>query len=289
VIGKSTRWLFLVLGLTVLGESASAQTLLDNYPGAELVKESGPAPGNQRIVLGALEKIQNHVEPEVQKFVSGDRYSFTYRLSEARRTGQVSDFFRDQIVARGQLMFECHGRRCGSSNYWANGVFRQAILYGPEQYQHYLAARFEGQTDSIALIYVAERGTGDIYLQLEVIEVQTPGERVEPDTISAALTSQGRYLLMDDADDKTVNAIVQLLARDEGMVLWVVGHSYLGVGESIADAMQRSMQEANAYIARLRRAGANPDQLQGYGVGPLVPLDTSSADRLELVLQRRAD
>ena len=62
--------------------------------------------------------------------------------------------------------FTCRGRDCGRSNGWANQVFGQAILYGPEANQFYIAADQDGELVSA---YVIERGNRRIYAHVEAL------------------------------------------------------------------------------------------------------------------------
>ena len=142
---------------SVLGESF--QPGLTPYPGSELVDESAEREdGSHQVVLGKLRKVNNVLLPERAETVRGVKSTRTYYLPEARRTEDVGEYFSLQLGGLGEIVFECKGRTCGSSSYWANKVFKQSILYGPEQHQRYYVARLEGGT-SYLVVYVGQRAT----------------------------------------------------------------------------------------------------------------------------------
>ena len=119
------------------------------------------------VVLGALEKVNHILEPEKSVIVQGIKSTFTYYLPEARRTLNVGKQIKPQLVQLGELVFECQGRSCGSSSNWANRILGKAILYGPEQYQHYYAVKL---INGYLSVYVGQRATRKIYLHIEVVD-----------------------------------------------------------------------------------------------------------------------
>jgi len=136
---------------------------LKPYRSAEAVSDEWSSASSHLVVLGSLEKVNRELEPEKSEIFYGRRYQETYYLPEARRTGQVFEHYRSQLEALGEILFECDGRACGSSSYWANKVFEEAILYGPEQFQKYvIASRSDG--GGYVAVYIGERATRKIYV-----------------------------------------------------------------------------------------------------------------------------
>ncbi len=157
-------------------EAADLQTTEDvgielaSYFSAELVAETISSGDRHLVPLGSLEKVNRVLEPEASVAAVGKRTARTYYLPAARRTDDVIDFYRAQLETFGELTFECDGRTCGSSSYWANRIFGMSVLYGPEQYQRYAVARNENTGDYL-LVYVGQRATRAIYVQIDSIEV----------------------------------------------------------------------------------------------------------------------
>ena len=161
-----------VAALYVLLSQVSLASVLDDlelYQGAELVESVDERENTTHlIVLGALEKINHELEPEQSTISDGRKSSRTYYLPLARRTRDVSRFYREQLVLRGDLAFECQGRTCGSSSYWANRILGHAILYGPEQFQHYQIYELPDDGGYVA-VYVGQRATRKIYAHVESV------------------------------------------------------------------------------------------------------------------------
>lgn len=163
---------YLVSGLICLQASfAVAFAGLGAYPGAELVgEEAGDEPVFHLIVLGSLEKVNHELEPEESSIVKGIKSSQTFYLPQARRTKEVMAFYAAQLESQGEIVFQCRGRGCGSSSYWANKILGRAFLYGPEQHQHFMIAELPDEAGYLA-VYVGQRATRKIYVHLEQVKI----------------------------------------------------------------------------------------------------------------------
>ena len=96
------------------------QLQLRNPLNADLVKKRvGETPATYLLALGALEKINHVIEPEDSRLITGTKSTWTFELPDARSTGSIGDFYRAQLTSIGAILFECSGRGCGSSSYWA--------------------------------------------------------------------------------------------------------------------------------------------------------------------------
>jgi len=179
-----------LISLALLAESQPAAVAepVALYPSSELVEQETIESTALLVVLGALEKVNHELQPEKSVLVPGRKDSSTWYLPEARRTKQVAEHFKSELVESANILFECQGRSCGSSSYWANKHFERAILYGPEQYQHYLIAQRstpEPPASGVSIsepfispkieegdyivIYIGERATRKIYAHIEYI------------------------------------------------------------------------------------------------------------------------
>lgn len=137
--------------------------------GANLSKQRNEADkAGHLIPLGALEKVNHQLEPEASDLVFALRASWTWSLPFARSTDQVSKALRTQLKQSAEELYQCDGRSCGSSSYWANSIFNQSVLYGPEQFQRYAVYRL-ADPGSHLMLYVAQRATGEIFLHIELI------------------------------------------------------------------------------------------------------------------------
>ena len=261
---------------------------LDVYPGAELVKSNAdPKVTTRRIILGSLKKINNVLEPELLEFVSGSRYSTTYYIPDERRVGKIVEFYKNQLDKSVRILFECSGRDCGSSNYWANTIFQTPILYGPEQYQNYLVGRRIDKGDYVS-IYIGQRGTRKIYVHIETTIISIGPKEVDEVSISAALASRGRYVIVLSAGDMEFDSIVDAVAKSMNnnlqMNLTLVAHDNLQNGETVQQGQQRTLRLSESVRSALVSAGIAEDRLSAYGVGPLSPLENEDSPRLELLV-----
>ena len=157
-----TALAFASLVLAVSAAESISKVSLEAYRSAEPESEEWSDASSHLVVLGSLEKVNRELQPEKSEIFYGRRYQETYYLPEARRTEQVFDHYRLQLEQLGEVLFQCDGRACGSSSYWANKVFEEAILYGPEQFQKYLIAKRSDGGGYVA-VYVAQRASRKIY------------------------------------------------------------------------------------------------------------------------------
>ena len=142
--------LLLLCGLPLAGHGQpdepvvgfTGHSLINGYPYSEIIERNLQRDINHRIVLGGLERIRGEVIPEDSERLRGDVTRITYEVSQEFTGADVYQFFKEEIDSRNyEMLFECVGRGCGSSNYWANDIFRNRILYGPESNQYYMAFR----------------------------------------------------------------------------------------------------------------------------------------------------
>lgn len=198
-----------------------------------------------------------------------------------------------------ELLFECHGRECGSSNQWANRIFGISKLYGPQRYQHYLAANISTADGPLLIaLYSIQRGNKRVYTQLDLL-VPEQGVATElavnPETILAALKSKGVFNLRNlkfAQDDRLsteasqrLASVIAALKKNNRLKVYVVGH--LAGADDLDVLKQRSQQRADTVRQALVDGGVKSVRLSAQGVGPLAPIQQASenADRIGLVVQ----
>ena len=148
---QRTLWAAL-LGLTVSASSAAWRFPLE----AELVSERvADRAVRHRIYLGRLKKIGNTLAPEDQIEVNGERSSQLYRADSGYDIDDVTQALAAELSLGFEKIYQCQGRRCGSSNEWANAVFQEPKLYGPEETQFYWVGR--APHGEYGLIYASQR------------------------------------------------------------------------------------------------------------------------------------
>ena len=175
--------LLISVALVAQAEPALPVEPVGLFPSSELVEQEVTQSTSHLLVLGALKKVNHELQPEKLMLVPGRKEASTWYLPEARRAKQVAEHFKSELVESANILFECQGRACGSSSYWANKLFERAILYGPEQYQYYLIgqrptlqhspSQQKPEGDYI-VIYIGQRATRKIYVHIEYISRVTP-------------------------------------------------------------------------------------------------------------------
>ncbi len=251
------------------------------------------------IGLGRLKIINGQMVPEYSTRLSGSLTRLTYRGPDGHSSKELFEHFKNQVKPYVQeLLYECEGRDCGSSNHWANNIFNIAILYGPDQYQYYLVAKLiiDGK-DTLAMIYAIRRGNKRIYLQMDMLEISASALNsieVNPDTVFRLLKEKGRYVLrtlefnnenqLTSESSESLSHVVRMLEKQVRLNLYVVGHSYGAA--SLENLQQLSLQRAQEVVKALKDAGVADNRLMAIGVGPVAPNGEALGrqGRVELVI-----
>ena len=252
------------------------------YPGSELVSEmDGGAVGVHRIITGSIHRVATQLEPKSFEVVSGIKQTATYQIPFVQKTKVLAEYFENQLSSLGRIVYACGGRTCGSSNYWANSVFKQAKLYGPEQYQYYFLVSADSGREHL-LVYIAQRGTGKLFIHIEKIE-GSAASKISGETIASAILQQGKYTFMSIPTASNIMAISEVLKGDLGTKYLIVAHDESQENETVDSAIGRTLKVALELRKQLLTLGISEDQLEAFGAGPIAPIGKSDASRIELV------
>ncbi len=247
-----------------------------------------------RLILGSLKKVNNVLSPKKSEMIVGKLTSITYRIPDGSRSDEVADYFvRRATESEGTVLFTCQGRECGSSNYWANTIFRRAGLYGPEQLQNFTAVRFAGgSTTAVVSIYTAQRGNKRLYAHLDIVETKHSEVETKPQTLLNRLLDRGVFLLSGVAFNRdhqltaesrpAIAVAAAAINMQESLKVYVVGH--LQGTDSLQSLVDHSTRRAEQVASVLIEEGVEPARLSAHGVGPFAPLGSSKGERIELVL-----
>jgi len=274
--------------------------LLSRFPDSVIASVEFDEDINYRLVLSSLQRTRGLVSSEISERLRGDVTKIVYEVSEEFNGQDVYDFFREQLQERNyEELFNCAGRECGSSNYWANDIFGNRILYGPERNQYYLAMRTDPTVESSARIalYIITRGNRRLYAYIEIVEVGGAETRIDiasPNNLIETLRERG-FIIVPDIEfqedlaltaESNLSAIVSMLQADPSIQIYLVSH--LGGEGGIDTLLERSQQRANVLRQLLIGRGVNASRIIARGVGPLAPgcSGGNCEDRVELVLQQ---
>ena len=295
----------------------SDHSLIAGFAESEIIERELDRDISHRIILGALERVRGEVIPEDSERLRGDVTKITYEVSQEFTGEDVYAFYQELLAAKNyELLYSCEGRECGSSNYWANDIFRNRILYGPERNQHFMAFRANSaqEDDPYFSLYIITRVNRKIYAYIEIVE---PAGTQEPEQIAAVveiaeppivetessesggnllqrLRDQGSIILPPfsfQSNDRLavpvdVESLVSALNSDQTIAVYVVAHLKQD-GQSLQELMQRSLARANSLRQALIAAGIEAQRIEAAGVGPLAPNCASGncEERIEMVLR----
>lgn len=292
-------------------------SLIAGFAYSEIIERELEIDTNYRIILGALERIRGEVIPEDSERLRGDVTKITYEVSQEFTGEDVYEFYQEQITSNNfELLYSCAGRECGSSNYWANDIFRNRFLYGPERDQHFMAFRANSATENAPYfsVYIITRVNRKIYAHIEIVEpagtqeseqiaaiseiaasrISGASNSAEDSTFLQRLREQGSAVLPSisfQSNDRLatpvdVEPLVSALNSDQSLSVYVVAH-LKQEGQSLQELMRRSTARANSLRQALIAAGVEAGRVEAAGVGPLAPFCISGncEERIEIVLR----
>lgn len=301
--------LLALLSTPAHAQSAGEQTagadhpLLMRFPDSEIVEYDRTNELNHQLVLGTLQRTRGEVVPESAERLKGRVTRIVYAIPSDYQVSDVREFFVQQLRERGDsILFSCEGRACGSSNYWANDIFKRRILYGPERNQYYLAARSNTalENDPFLALYLITRANKRLYAYVEIIESEiavAPQALVNEGLLAATLREKGSVVLPwvqfntadggeEELDDPSaLDYLVRLLRTDPEIRVYLVSH-LSGPERSLESLLEQSEKRAQLINAVLLEKGIESGRIETAGVGPLAPSCALSdcSDRIELVL-----
>lgn len=277
--------------------------LIKRFPHSHIVRyEQATETLPYRLILGPLIKVNNILSPKKSRHIEGKLTRITYRIPDGNRSDEVSDYFNRNLADNKiEVIFHCRGRDCGSSNYWANTIFKRAVLYGPEQFQNFFVARFNRASGTTFVsVYTAQRGNRRLYAHLDIIESAQTEVEMDPQIVLNSLLDQGMYLMagvdfsldhhLTPASAKVIAIAATALNMDESFNVYVVGH--LQGSDGLKSLVDHSRQRAQQVVTMLIEEGVKTTRISAQGVGPLAPVhgsvgpDNSTGGRIELVLVR---
>ncbi len=297
--------------------------LLSGFPESEIVSRELLRDVNYRIVLGGLQRTRGEVIPEHSERLRGDITKITYEVSQEFSAEDTYQFFREQLRSRNYSeLFSCEGRACGSSNYWANDIFRNRTLYGPERNQFYLAFRGNtgAESEPYFALYIVTRANRRIYAHLEIAEptgtlepeqlrlqsntqqieslepnrTPNPAGTTEVSTIIQQLRQRGSVVIpgivfqSDNrlAESTDLSLLLSVLNVEQSLFVYLVSHL-----QDHSQTLPMLMQRSNTRAATVRQAliseGIAAARIIAAGAGPLAPNcnAVNCEQRVELVLR----
>ena len=288
---KSAYFILILTMVSGLGWS-NAVIALELDIAAEVVEVSQAGPiERHKIFLSRLKKISNSLSRDEYQMVQGVLQGQTYKADDDATLEEVMASL-DRAVDEGyERLFECVGRGCGSSNEWANAVFGQPKLYGPESTQFYWVGKAV-QSQTYWLVYGSKRSNKAVHYRVESVVSAAPSLKSR---LFAAFSELG-YLRLAWSD--VVGSEVELA---EALDLWCgqqrTGGGAQGKAQQIAlavtggnvnltpsagvDATERLASELLTTLTAKPGLGC---QMSAFGLGRLAPIEGLPSERLDLIL-----
>ncbi|MBL6744271.1 MAG: DUF4892 domain-containing protein [Pseudomonadales bacterium] len=292
----------LMVFASVVSAQATDHPLISGFPDSEIISAEFESDSNYSLVLGRLQRSRGVVIPENSERLRGDVTRLIYEISLEFNGEDVQQFFQEQFAERGyEQLFNCAGRECGSSNYWANDIFRNRVLYGPERNQYFTAVRINSDISepSHLVLYIITRGNRRIYAYLEI--VQPPGTATPVELASSELLVDIEQSLsvvvpgltftndrqLDPAAD--LSGLASEIQNTPERSFYVVAH--LTGPQELEQLLNRSTIRAQTIRQQLINLGVVSSQLIARGLGPLAPSCSAGEclERVELVLIQSND
>lgn len=147
--------------------------------------------------LGSIRRISGRLRYTGQVLLSGEKFNLTMRLARTHEADEGFAAVREHLQNQGaQMLFWCAARDCGASNLWANSIFNNARLYGPDERQSYAVFK-DAHSSGLIVMYAITRGNGRPMLHVEqILAEQMPADlRPTADTLLRQLQEGGKLKL----------------------------------------------------------------------------------------------
>lgn len=255
----------LMLSGAAAADEAFDQALgIQPFSHADAVQEQLVADAEYQLVIGSIRRINNQMRAEREVRANGELLRATWQIRDGYSPDEA---FRDalqQLTERPHtLLYTCEGRECGSSSLWANQVFSNSRLYGPEEDQRYLALRLDDEPQRFFALYSITRGNKRSYLHLDQF---TPGEALDealyptPTTMLTVLKRENELLLpaldMTNAEAEPSAEWVRLLVR----MLRTDSLLRVSIDGAGAPALEEALKAGGIRAQRLQVGEPTPEQ-----------------------------
>ena len=152
--------------------SAQAEVTLTVTENSRLIEQTQLSAPYYILPTSAMRKVNGVIGAEYNSYLSGQLMTYTWEMISGVSAKMAHDKALEELLTLdAKVIYQCHGRPCGSSNQWANQVFHQSRLYGLDSKQSYAALKQDTTNGpNYYALYSTERGNRKVYLHLEMIQ-----------------------------------------------------------------------------------------------------------------------
>lgn len=159
------------ISLALASESLSLLKPLKEYRGAEVIKSDLIKNTEYILPLGNLKRLGRGWQPSNSILLQGDRVMSLYKFGRSMELNRIYEHYQEQLLVKATVLYECSGRKCGSSNVWANSFFKEYQLYGPDDNQ-FLLVTHDKSNGLYQILYMNRRGAGDIIVYIDRVQLR---------------------------------------------------------------------------------------------------------------------
>lgn len=228
---KAAATAFLVTLSSVAVASTFEELLeLESLHDAKVITQEQQANLEKIYPQGSVRRISGKMRYSGEVLVRGSVDVLTVQLAPTHEALDAFDASRKLLQSAGaDLLYWCAARECGPSNLWANVVFDNARLYGPDDRQAYALYRVtEDEQENLVAVYAITRGNGRGFLHVEHFKAEQLPANLLPTapTLERQLRSDDRlYLprLTELPDPVWTKMLVRALNRNSTMRISMAG------------------------------------------------------------------
>ena len=228
---------------------------IKRFPQSYIVQYKHQNTSDYRLALGGLEKINGVLIAESEQRLAGELSRITYRIPDNHAPQEVFAFMKSQLIDKqAEILFECSGRACGSSNQWANNIFGYSRLYGVDSTQSYMVGRLDGR---YFVVYTVQRGNKRVYARLDILQP------------AVKLSSEERSQFILPSGESGKEKLVLFIQENPNKRVWLVAYNFSAPSRQAQ--LDRSKEALNELASFLLSKGVSPERFALHAVGSFVP------------------
>lgn len=222
--------LLFALSSTVSANDFAEVLALESLRDAKIITQEHQDGLEKIYPQGSVRRISGRMRYSGEILVRGSLDILTVQLADTHEALDAFEASRQLLQdAHGQMLYWCAARECGPSNLWANTVFGNARLYGPDDRQAYALFRLANERhNELVAVYAITRGNGRGFLHVEQFQAeQLPAELLPtPTTLQRQLDTDNRLFLPmvnEQPDSEWVRLLVRALNQNITMRISMAG------------------------------------------------------------------
>ncbi len=174
---KVTTSMLLVMCSSLAGAEDFADILqLESLRDARVIEQQQQTELEKIYPQGSVRRISGKLRYSGEVLVRGSVDLMTVQLASTHDALDAFNASRELLQSQqADMLYWCAGRECGPSNLWANQVFENARLYGPDDRQAYALMRLaDDKQPTLVALYAITRGNGRGFLHIEYFRAEQP-------------------------------------------------------------------------------------------------------------------